>query len=661
MKPFLSSLIVTILLSVPFIAHAQDFEFGRLSMDDVNLKSAKTDSSANAIVIREFGKASIQIDDQSGHSYVDYTYHVRIKILNKSGFSEANIQVPLWIYSGEREDELMELTASTFNYSAGEFKRTDLDKKQVFMDRKSKYINIKKFTMPNIKEGSIIEYTYHLYKKNIFNFTTWEFQSGIPKLYSEFIAFIPAIYNFNASIRGVLKLTSQHGEISKDCLRVNGSNIDCSKLTYTMKDIPAFIEESYMTAASNFRSAIYFELSDVQYLNGARSNITKTWKDVDHELTGNKDFGGQMKRKDLFKDLLPVILKNTVNELEKAKAIYAYIKKNISWNGYMGKYSENQIKKALELHTGNTGDINLALVAALSAAELDAEAMILSTRSNGIVNDLYPVISDFNYVVAKVNIEGKSYLLDASEPLLPFGLLPLHCINDRGRVINLKKESYWYDLKAAYKDVTRYSFKGTLSADGLIRGNLVTATSGYSALEKRNKIQKAGSIDQYVEKLDEQMPSIRILKHQVLNTDSLENPLIEDYEIEMKAFEQMNQAQLFFSPFFIHHTSKNPFNLSERTYPVDLGAASETRVTMILQVPPGYELADKPKDLSIALQNNGGRYLTQTSFEGDVLNFNQILQLNAPSYPPDEYLSLKEFYSRIIQQQKTDVILKKTK
>jgi hypothetical protein len=43
------------------------------------------------------------------------------------------------------------------------------------------------------------------------------------------------------------------------------------------------------------------------------------------------------------------------------------------------------------------------------------------------------------------------------------------------------------------------------------------------------------------------------------------------------------------------------------------------------------------------------------------LNFSQVLQLNKPIYDPEEYLSLKEFYSRMIQYQKTDIILTKTK
>lgn len=638
---------------------AQDFEFGKFTSDDLNINTVGFDSTANAVVLREFGTASIQFDDNTGRSYINYEYHVKMKIFNKPGFDEANIQIPLWTYGNNSMDEISGLMAVTMNFTETGLRKTELNQKGIFTDKKSKYLNINKFTMPDIQEGSVIEYKYRIKRPYIFNFITWEFQSNLPKLHSEFIGFIPPIYNFNASIRGFRKLTDQKGVISKDCLRVNGMNLDCSKMTYIMKDVPSFIEESYMTAASNFKSAIYFELSDVQHLRGGNSKITKTWKDVDNELIGDKSFGGQMKKKDLFKPLLPEILKNTNDELSKANAIYDYIKKNIKWNNYVGKYSENDIKKALELQSGNIGDINLALIAALSAADLDVEALILSTRSNGTINDIHPVISDFNYVVAKVNIGEKSYLLDASQPFLPFGLLPHHCINERGRVIGLKTASYWYDVKASQKDANYYHFNGDLALNGKITGSMRISSLGYSALNKRESMAAAGSLDAFVESFDEKMPNIRILKHKITNIDSLNKELIEEYEVEMQLSGDLNVEQFYFNPYLIDRNTKNPFNLNERLYPVDLGAKTEKMVTMTLKVPANFVLLEKPQDISLTLPNADAKYVNRIAFQPGEITLMQLLQLNKPIYQAEEYLSLKEFYSRVIQQQTTDLILKK--
>ncbi|RZJ77564.1 MAG: DUF3857 domain-containing protein, partial [Flavobacterium sp.] len=573
------------------------------------------------------------------------------------GFKHADIVIPSYKDESIQED-VKNVSAVTHNYINGNFVKTPMDRKALFTENRSKYQSLTKFTLPNLKEGSIIEYKYIIQSPLIFNFRSWYFQSDIPKLHSEFVAYIPANYNYNVSLRGFYKLTDQKADVNRECLRLNGVPLDCSKMTYIMKDLPAFIEEDYMTAASNFISAMHFELSDEVMLNGSKRSYTKSWKDVDFELANAKNLGSQMKRKDVFKEIVPAVTKDSPTDLDKAKAIYNYIKKQIKWNNYYGKYSEENIKTVIDSRSGNVADINLSLIAALSAANLDAEAVILSTREHGVVNKLYPVITEFNYVVAKVNIDSKSYLLDATEPLLPFGLLPLRCINDQGRVINLKKPSYWIDLKADQKNVTSYILNGKLGEDGKILGTLSTTYYGYAAYNKRREIKKFNSIDEYVEKIDERLAKTKLTNHKINAVDSVEKPLVETFDIEFTAHDGSNNANFYISPFLVNRISKNPFNLNERTYPIDMGASTDERIIINIELPEKLNLQEKPKDMAIALPNNGGRYLLQTNVTEDRLSLSQMLQLNKPIYGAEEYPYLKEFYSKIIQNQKADILLK---
>lgn len=652
------SLLLFLFSVISIFAFSQSFDYGAITYNDYEFDRKKLDSNANAIVLKEFGTARIDIDDATGRLELIFDYHVKIKIYNKEGFDNANIIVPLY-KDDTREETINDLKASTFNYTGGRFIETAMDKKAIFFENRSKYTKLLKFTLPNLQEGSIIEYSYRLKSPNLFNFKTWNFQSNIPKVVSEYLVYIPGIYNYNVSLRGYQKLSDQKVELSKECLRISGANIDCSKITYLMKDVPAFVEEDNMTAPSNFKSAVYFELSDVTNPSGAKISYTKTWKDVDYELTSDKSFGSQMKRKDVYKDLIANIIKDANDDLSKAKVIYNYVKKQVKWDNYYGIYSADNIKKSLENRSGNAADVNLNLIAALSAANLDAEAVILSTRENGTINKLYPVISDFNYVVAKVNIGDKSYMLDATEPLLPFGLLPLRCMNDQGRVINLKKASYWIDLKASQKTMTNYILNGKLNAEGKVTGTLTTISQGYAAYNKRKEIKKYSSPDEFIEKLDDRLTKIKILNHTISNLDSVENSLTENYEIEFTVTDGSNSNNFYLSPFFINAITKNPFNLNVRTYPVDLGAASDERIIINIDLNQNYNLLEKPKDLAIGLPNNGGRYLLQTQLDGKTLSLSQILQFNNAIYEPEEYPYLKAFYSKIIQNQKAEYLLKK--
>ncbi|WP_461790781.1 DUF3857 domain-containing protein [Pedobacter sp.] len=648
------------LLILPFSSFSQEFEFGKLTESDFNFDRTKIDSNANAIYLNEFGTTRFTFDSETGRMMLVHNYHARIKIYKKEGFEAANVIVPLY-KSGSANDQaeyISKIRAVTFNLENDNPVESEMSEKTVFKEEKSKYLTLTKFTLPNLKEGSIIEYEYTIESPYLFNFKTWNFQADFPKLQSTYVAYIPANYRYNVSLRGFYKLTETKSEVNNGCLRVAGKDMDCSKLTYTMKNLPAFMEEDYMTAASNYKSAIYFELSEVFYLNGSNQKYTKSWSDIDYELKSNKDFGGQMKRKEVFKNILSSVISDSDSDLSKAKKIYEYIKKQAKWNNYYGKYSEIGVKDLIEKRSGNAADINLALIAALGAANFDVEAVILSTRENGTVNKLYPIISDFNYVVAKVNIDNESYLLDATDPFMPFGLLPLRCINDQGRVINLKKPSYWMDLKASKKSLTSYSLIGTISEDGKVKATLTNMAMGYDAANTRKEIKKYTSIDEYVEKLDERLSNIKIKNFKISNIDSVENALIEEYEVEINTGSS-NGGNQAFNPFFINPLRRNPFKLKERNYPVDLGAAREERILIRIALPSGFSIKEHPKDYSLALPNQGGRYILQTGINENEFTLNQLFTLNKAIYTSEEYYYLKEFYNQIIQKQKTDVVIVK--
>lgn len=653
------SLLSFLLFLAPLLTvFAQDFQFGQHNLEDLDLKKYATDTTANAVVLREFGTARIS---SGSRTPLIFDYHVRIKIFNSKGFDQGDVVIPVYKTDNDRFESVSQIKAVTISQDEnGNITRTPLDEKKVYKENKNKHWDHVKFAMPNMRDGCIIEYSYQLESPYVFNFRSWIFQWDIPKMYSEYIASIPAVYNYNVTLKGGQPLTANKAELEKNCFNpADGVKADCSKLLFVMKNIPALVEEDYMTAASNFRSAITFELSDYVEHNGYKRKVTQEWKDIDMELKRETSFGAQIKKTDLFKGRLEPVLRGATDELSKAKAVYAYIQKSFKWNKSRHFYSEDGIKKALENHTGNVADINLSLLAALGAAGVDADAVLLSTRDNGIINKLYPVLSDFNYVVAKVNIGDNSYLLDATDPLLPFGLLPIRCINDQGRVVSLTKPSYWTDLKASQKESKIYSLKLELAETGKIKGTITGYSMGYEAYNKRNAIKNFNSVEEYVENLDEKMPRIKILSFDLKNLDSLENSLVETYDVEIDAYDNLNKEQISFNPYFMDPVLENPFKLDTRSYPVDWGAPSDTRVNVVLDYPASFELANKPGNVGFALPGGGGKYLASMQHEGNQLIVSQMTQLNKSIYLAHEYPALKELFNKMVQTQKAEVIFRK--
>ncbi|WPU92520.1 DUF3857 domain-containing protein [Mucilaginibacter sabulilitoris] len=651
-------LIALISVGIQNFTKAQDFQGGYVQ-EEVEMQKYNKDTSAHAVFLNEFGNSRIDITNED-HIRLIYDYHAKIKIFDNKGFANGTIEIP--IHNGDDvAEEVTDISGTTYyKDDNGLTQKIDLDPKKVFKVKDYKYGSTVKFALPGLRNGCVIEFRYKLTSPYWDSFRKWEFQDNIPKVYSQYEAHIPGFWTFNASLRGVLKLSKTNSEIERECFTSHGSKSDCSHLVYAMKDIPAFVEEDYMTSPKNFLSAIYFEL--VEFTNpytGVKTVVTKEWKDIDRQLKIANEFGSQLKRKDLMKERLASVIAGKTDELDKTKAIYAYLQKWYKWNDYIGIYSSDGIKKAMDAHTGSVGDINLTLVTALNAAGINSEAVVLSTRDHGNINTLYPVLSDFNYVIAKANIGDKTYLLDATDPLLPFGLLPLKCLNDKGRVISLDKPSYWIELNSIQKKANTTSLNLTLLDNGKIKGTISNYYTGYDAYLKRKAIKKFNSVDEYVEDLDGKLPKLKILKADMSNLDSLNLPLGEVFEVEIDAFDNMNRSRLVFNPFLWEKITSNPFKLSERDYPVDWGMASDNRLVLSMHLPSQYAIETAPQVVAFSMPNNGGMFITSFENQDNGFTFSNITRFAKAIYNPEEYPYLKELYNKIILTEKTDMVFKK--
>jgi hypothetical protein len=535
-----------------------------------------------------------------------------------------------------------------------------MDERKVYTENKHKYKDVKKFTIPNVKVGSIIEVIYVVESPFFKNFHSWEFQSDIPKIRSEYWATIPGTLIYNITLKGFLTLQKNESEVVKDCYTPGGGmKADCARFKYGMTNIPAFVDEDYMLARSNYLSAINFELSEWKQFNGSTKKYTKEWKDADRDLKQHDDFGVQLKRGEgFFEDQIQPLVAGELDELVKAKRIFDFIKFHYQWNRFYGMYTEFGIKKAFEMKKGNVADINLSLVGALRSGGLNAEPVMLSTRYNGLPIELHPVLTDFDYVIAKVNIGEKSFLLDALDDFTPFGMLPVHCVNGKGRVVG-EKESYWIDLKPTDKEkfVSVFTFK--LEKDGMIRGKVHITYTGYEAVEQRKYIKSFSTEKEYFDDFRGNSDKMEIAEHELKNLDDISKPLIESYSIEHQLFDNTNERNPIFDPFFAIDKTANPFKSNERLYPVDFGAPIEETVVLTLEYPENFTITDLPEKVALSLPNSGGRFLFDMQNLGNKLTMNSTFVINRTTYSSQEYHFLKELYNRVVAAQQSPVVLEK--
>ncbi|MEN0055374.1 MAG: DUF3857 domain-containing protein [Mucilaginibacter sp.] len=650
-------LIALVTIGTQHFAKAQDFKEGFV-VEEVSMQKYDKDPEAHAVYLNEFGKSRIDITNDDRVRLI-HDYHAKIKIFDNKGFDNGTIAIPVH-NNDEVAEEVTDIKGFTYyTDDNGMMQKIELDPKKVFQVKDYKYGGTVKFALPGLRNGCVIEFSYKLISPFWDSFRRWEFQDNIPKIHSQYEVHIPGFWNFNAALKGYLKLSKTSSEVERECFTTHGAKSDCSHIMYAMNDIPAFIEEDYMTSPKNFLSAIDFEL--VEWTNpytSVKTLVSKEWKDIDRQLKIDENFGSQLKRKDLMKERMASVIAGKTTDMDKAQAIYSYLQKWYKWNDYIGIGSADGIKRAMDAHTGSVADINLSLITALNSAGINTEAVLLSTREHGNINMLYPVLSDFNYVVAKANIDGNTYYLDASDQLLSFGLLPLKCLNDKGRVISLDKPSYWVELSGLQKANSTRSLDLTLLDNGKIKGTITNYYTGYDAYKKRKAIKKFNSVDEYIEDMDAKLPKLKILKSNISNLDSLNMPLGETLEVEIDAFENM-KTQLVFNPYFWNKITTNPFKLAERDYPVDWGMASDERLLLTMHLPSQYTVETPPPNAAFALPNNGGMFATNYDNQGDTFTVSNITRFNKGIYSPNEYPYLKELYNKIILTEKADMVFKK--
>ncbi len=650
-------LFLLFLLSFSYLTFAQRvIPFGELKLSEENFKSFEKDTTAHAVFLYERGDNYFEVI--SNQIKLVKKYHAKIKILDEKGFDEGIIEIPYY-HKGSASEEITGLKAVTHNGTI----KTNVLPSQIFTTDENENWSQKKFTFSNIQKGSILEYQYTVISPYFFNFSGWDFQTNIPKVYSEFNAKIPGNYVYNRTLKGNLKLEVNEARIQKECFHIDGypRAADCEILKYTMKDVPAFkLEEDYMLAASNYISRIDFELSEHRRLDGITDKYTKSWKDVDAEFRADKDIGQQLTKKGFFEKSVPESLVKEGDALTRAKNIYSFIQKHYTWNGQFGIYGNNRVKEAFNLKKGNIAEINMSLINLLNAADIKTNLVLLSTRNKGLPKQEHPVMSDFNYLIAKVDIDGKEYLLDASDKISPFGMLPFRCLNYWGRVMDFKNESHWYPIKAEERNKFSVVAQINFNLDEeMAHGTFDQITLGYDAVNKRTAIRDY-SKEAYLQSMEKGIRGdFDITSYKFLEDRSDDKRTWERFEFELKNIQNSNM--LYFNPFVFTFFEKNPFTLEERNYPIDFGFTRVYSYQAKIEFPEGYEVQELPQKRELVLDGNKGALNFFYLLDNNKLSISFDLSLNSAYYNADSYDDLKGLFKEVTDVQNNSLIVLKRK
>jgi hypothetical protein len=663
---FLASVISCLLLLPAFSQEKSKIKFGKVTPEDFKQTVYSVDSNANAVIIADIGSTEILGNTKGGFS-LEYKTYRRAHILNKNGYDIANVQIGIYT-DGSAEEELRTLKAVTYNLENGKVVETKLETKSaVFKDKINKNLVIKKFTFPNIKEGSIIEYEYKLNSDFIFNLQPWDFQGEYPRIWSEYNVSMPEFYYYVTLAQGYQPFYIQDRKDRRENYNVVDNNsagasdrsnfsAGVTDFRWVMKNVPALKEENYTSTIANHLSRIQFQLSEVRDPFVPR-RIMGSWEQACTELLKDEDFGYSLNRDNgWLSNVTDEAIGAAVAPLDKAKNIYAYVRDNMTCTNHNRRYLEKPLKAVLKARSGNEAEINLLLAAMLLKAGLPADPVMLSTRSHGYTYALYPLMDRFNYVITRLELGGKYYYLDASQPRMGFGRLHYDSYNGHARVIN--------QFATPVEFLADSLLEGKLTSifiindeHGNLAGSMQQAPGYYESYSLRNRIKDKGKEQLFSDIKKAFNADIEIIDPIIDSLDKYDQPIAIRYKFNLKSD---GEDIIYFNPMFGEGWKENPFKSAQRTYPVEMPYAIDETYLLRLDIPEGYAIDELPKQIMVKLNEfDDGVFEYRLSESNGTISLRSRIRLKRAFFMPDEYEMLREFFNLVVKKHGEQIVFKK--
>lgn len=639
--------------------------------EQLQMTEYAADTAAAAVILSDYGEA--YIEELSGELSLKYTRYRRVKILNESAFDLSEVEIPYHRSSGHKVSNIKGITYYLDGNKAKEIK---LSKKEIIKEELGDGWEEMKFTMPQVKEGTVFEYSYQVVYENFSSIRPWYFQKYYPVAHSEYRTRIPEWFSFLPLFKGGMALTSKEssgysrsmnfasstratgrtlGSVQSQSIPYSGE-----ETVYIMDNVPAFVEEPFMTTADDHLASLQFQLQSIQYPGQPIRPILGSWESMAKELMEISTFGDRLndgRIKKLVRDL-PLAGKP---QDEQVESIYEYVRSTMNWDGDYDLGADDPLHTAFDQKEGSSAEINLILLTMLREAGIKAYPVIVSTRGHGKVQQIYPLINQFNHVIVLAAMTEGEILLDASSDYTSFGMLPKSALNGQGFLVD-EQQTDWVNLAPRHKDDVTIMANLKLAPDGEYSGKFSKSYKGYNGASARSRMTKVEKDEMEYAKtyLMDDWTEAEIEKVEVKNFDERNSSMQVDCEFIASDYINVVGDFIYVQPMLSVAQSENPFKLKERSYPVDFAAPIHEQYILNLVLPEEYVVDEMPEATRIALPNKGGSFSYQVQAMGPIIQLVSDLSITQRVFSVEEYGNIKAFFDYVVAKHAEQIVLKKS-
>ena len=611
-------------------------EFGNFTSDEMEMKECSFDKNADAVIL---------LDEAS--SYYDDEYHlitdrrIRIKILKTTGLDWSTIHIHFVSY-----DDFEQIgNIQGVSYSpGGSSEMINIDKKSIFTERLSSYHSVKKFAMPGVKVGSILEYKYRSVMKSYGGLDSWEFQSRIPTIKSCYnLQMVPT-----AEFTYIFSKKDEYPAIVRP-------NKEDGGIYFEMDNIPGLSDEAYMDSPNDYLQKVEFQLTGVVNAFGDKKGMNDNWQQMAVGLYNDESLGVTMKKNLSVPADLSTLVKAQSSPKDKMSVIYDYVRDHFTWNGVNSIYAVDAIGKVWEKRTGTSGEMNLILVNLLQSFDIEASPMVVAERQYGKVNPLRPLMRRFDKTVAYVVIDGKSLILDATQKYCPASVTPSALLNTLGLVVS-RKTTELTEIGSNDKAFqTHIVMTGRLDKEGALKGTCEITSSDYAKEDVTEAIMKDNKVS-VIKQIEGAYEGMKVDSFAYTYDKKDDVPLLQDFEFSTQL--NNNGGFILYNLNFLTGMDKNPFSSDRRFTDINFGSPVLMELEEEIELPAGAKTDDLLKDKIVQTSDKSIVLARQIRRDGNTLNIRIHFVQTLTVVPASSYDPLKQFYKMMVDILNEPVVIK---
>ena len=642
------------LFSFEASAQVETRKNGKPTKEEMEMTVYAADSSAAAVVL--YKETYIDYDWLREDFQVTYRYKRRVKILKEEGLDYANGEI-LYIDKKGRSERVSGLEASAYNLNDGKVVRTKMKDENVYTERLSDNVMQIKYAVPQVRVGSVVEIEYKIVSDYYFQPRDWYAQESIPVRLAELELLLPEFLTFNIENHGHSPLSVSMEPVNMN-MSIGSGLMPCTaeKRKYVGENLPAIGDEPFVWCAEDYFTQVNMEFRGYEIPGLLHKSYSGSWEQIENTLMETPGFGGRLKASNpLCAEMKALQVDALVSIDEKIAVIFSLLKSRVKWNG---KYAltGRDFKEILKEGTGDNADINFMLISMLCDAGIESYPVVMNCRDEKTLPYSHPSIDRLStFVVAVIGEDSKIMYIDASSEYGYINVLPPLLMVDRARLM-IPGNSQWVNLQQVGTHSVSRKIQATLGGDGRIDGVMSTYYYGIEAADKREAYFTAKDSADYVKSIAENY-ELEVTSYNNVSMDEYTPSVREVVGFSKSA--EVNGEYIYLNPMLFVHVETSPFISEKRELPVEFPNQYKYTMNVLLDIPEGYVLEDKPESGRITIADNGSSLLYSVSQMENKIVLKYVFDISKMVYLPSDYSELKWFWDIVAEKNNAMLVLKK--